>query len=137
MVDETLIALLRGQHWSTEALVRTDALLRIGVSPEVLCRAVTGASPSYKTITDIMAGLEKVASADAVLGLKLMIGLYSIASDFYAYDVCDAIDLWLEHEGTGEVLGFILGILDLNLMPGMKSKLETWAGILNNAQDLG
>ena len=91
---------LRAGQIEDDALKQAQVLLRTGTSPEVLVRRAVGVAPSYDAIASIMSSLEELSSRDMELSLKLMTGLYPVASDVFAHDVCDSIELWLEQEGT-------------------------------------
>lgn len=58
-----------------------------------------GTNPTYPDIKTAMTQLESVAQENKQLALLLMTGLYDIADDARAHDVCDAIDLWIENAG--------------------------------------
>jgi len=55
---------------------------------------------TYQHALDTMADLEWLASDEADLALILMVGLYDIADELRAHDLCDAIELWLENSGS-------------------------------------
>lgn len=47
--------------------------------------------------------LEVLAETDQLFALTLMTHLYRSANELYAHDVCDAIELWMEHCKSDEL----------------------------------
>jgi hypothetical protein len=132
MVDEPIISALRAGQLEDEALERTRVLLQTGVSPEILVRRSVGVAPSYEVVEKLMSSLEELSSRDVELSLKLMLGLYPVAGEVFAHDVCDSIELWLEHEGTQEVKRFVASLLSVEPPFGAREKLESWIQLLSD-----
>lgn len=129
MVDEHIIQALRGGTFPDGVLDRIRVLLRAGTSPEELARRVVGVA-SFEGVGEVMSSLEALSSQDMELSLKVMIGLYPVASDVLAHDVCSAIELWLEHEGTPEVRDLVASLLTADPPFGAREKLESWMQLL-------
>lgn len=133
MVDELIIRALRAGKLEDDVLDETRMLLRTGISPEVLVRCAVGAAPSYEAIKRIMSSLEELSSRDKGLSIKLMIGLYPVASEGFAHDVCDSIELWIEHEGTLEIRDFVAALLATDPHFGAREKAQSWIQLLTAA----
>jgi hypothetical protein len=72
-------------------------------APDVLSRVELVASsplPNYNDVVDLMQRIEGLAESDSLTAFRLMIALWSIASDAMAHDVCDGIDLWVTQAAT-------------------------------------
>jgi len=133
MVDEQIIQALRGEQLEEEVLDRMRAALRAGLSVAMLARAAIGAAPTYENVVRTMRAIERIAQLDVDLGLKLMVGLYPAANEILAHDICDSIELWLEHEGTHELRDFVSSLLSADPPFEAREKLSTWIQLIDKA----
>lgn len=131
-MDDDIISALRDGETRADVLRRIRELIDKGAPPDVLVRACLDSDTSYESINAMMISLERIASVDTDLGLRVMIGLYSVASDTCAHDVGDAIELWMYHEGTRKIKTYIDGLRSRKVYPGLERKLSEWSDFLTN-----
>jgi hypothetical protein len=110
-----------------EAEVLAQAFSRDGASAVVSSmvgdRAVTE-DEAQKQVGSVMQSLEKMADHCADAACSLMLSLWPIASELMMHDVCDRIDLWIDHNRSAAVASQLRRLISSHADSGLKRHFE-------------
>ena len=104
MATNTAIVLIHERVANHDAFCELARQLHTGeteLSDALLQLTSTGPSAD---LSATMSNLEWLAQSEPTLALLFMVALYRVANQAFAHEICDAIELWIEHSGDDQLV---------------------------------